>query len=306
MKTPKIRIGTRGSRLALAQTEEVKQRIISLFPGFSSGDIEVIPITTTGDRIQDRPLSEIGGKSLFTKEIEEALLDKKIDIAVHSLKDMPPFLPSGLIIGAVLEREDPRDALISGLGRMVSELPSGATLGTSSVRRAAQILSIRPDIEIVPLRGNVTTRLRKMQEENSADATVLAVAGLKRLGVLENIYQPIDASLMLPAVAQGAIGIEVREDNEEMKTIIGRVNHAESNIATTAERAYLGVLEGSCKTPIAALAEIKNGVIALDCLVASLDGRKISRTRREGGVKDAVAIGKDAGEELKSRAKEIF
>jgi len=299
MQRSKIRIGTRGSRLALAQAEEVRARL-------SGHEVEIVPIITTGDKIQDRPLSEIGGKALFTKEIEEALLAKKIDIAVHSLKDMPPFLPKGLIIGAVLERADPRDALICDLAGTIEELPGGATLGTSSVRRAAQVLHLRPDVEIVPMRGNVTTRLRKMQEEKAADATILAVAGLERLGVLENGYRPIDVSIMLPAAAQGALCIEVVENNLGIREIIGALNHEESSVTTIAERAYLGVLEGSCKTPIAALAVIKNDGLHMDCLVAALDGRKIYRTSREGGLKDAERIGKDAGEELKILAKEIF
>lgn len=299
----KIRIGTRGSKLALAQAEEVKRFLQRTSPEVST---EVVIIVTTGDKIQDRNLYDIGGKSLFTKEIEEALFEDKIDIAVHSLKDMPAKLPAGLEISCVLPREDVRDAFLSERVKSFMELPSGAVLGTSSVRRASQILRNRPDLKIVEFRGNVTTRIDKLRNK-IADATILAMAGLKRINMVSEIVTPIGTDIILPAVAQGAIGIESMEGNHKIKEVLDKMNHQESEICITAERGFLSEIEGSCRTPIAALAKLNNqNNIEIKCLLASVDGKEIYQTSRTGAVKDAAKLGADAGIELKKKGKHIL
>ncbi|MFT3732839.1 MAG: hydroxymethylbilane synthase [Hyphomicrobium sp.] len=295
-----IRIGTRGSPLALAQAHEVKDRLIAAH-GFSAEAVTVNVIKTTGDRVLDRPLSEIGGKGLFTKEIEEALLANEIDVAVHSMKDMQTVLPDGLVIGAVLPREDPRDAFISLRHRSFDGLPKGAVVGTSSLRRKAQVLHARPDLRVVDFRGNVQTRLRKL-EDGVAEATFLAVAGLKRLGLQERITSPVSAEQMLPAVAQGVIGLEIRDGDETITPIVSALNDAKTAFAVAAERAFLARLEGSCRTPIAGHATIDGTKVHFRGQLLSPDGAKCYDVARSGSVEDARALGLSAADEILGKA----
>jgi hydroxymethylbilane synthase len=295
-----LRIGTRGSPLALWQANETARRLQAAFPGLVT---EIVPIKTTGDRIQDRNLSEAGGKGLFTKEIEEALLARTIDVAVHSMKDVPTWLPEGLGIVATLEREDPRDALIArGAVRSIGDLPQGAKIGTSSLRRAAQLKAKRPDLRVVEFRGNVETRLKKLHD-GVADATLLALAGLKRLGREDAVCAVLEVSEMLPAVAQGAIGLEARLDDTATRARLAALDHPITHDAVRAERGLLERLDGSCRTPIGALATIDGaGRLRLDGLVVRPDGTGLLTAFREGNVADALRLGQDAGEELKRRA----
>ena len=293
-----LRIGTRGSPLALAQATLVRQALAALSPALAEPDAVMVEvIKTTGDRVTDRLLAEIGGKGLFTKEIEEALLDGTIDLAVHSMKDMPTWLPDGLVMAAMLPRADPRDALIADGVRSIADLPHGALVGTASLRRAAQLLAARPDLRVTPLRGNVQTRLRKLAEGEVA-ATFLAVAGLVRLGLEGAISAPLAPEEMLPAAAQGAVGIEVRADDRAMLDLLAGIDHRPTSIRVMAERAFLAALEGSCRTPIAALAELEGHEIRLRGLVARPDGSDLRRIERRGAVADAVALGGDTGAEL--------
>lgn len=296
-----IRIGTRGSPLALAQAHEVRRRLIAVNGG-GEDDYPIVVIKTTGDMVLDRPLAEIGGKGLFTKEIEEALFSKAIDIAVHSMKDVQTVLPDGLKIGAVLEREDVRDAFISRSYAALAALPSGAKVGTSSLRRAAQVRRARPDLEVVGFRGNVQTRLRKL-EEGVADATFLACAGLNRLRMAEHITAAMPVDVMLPAVAQGAIGIEVREDDETVRTAIAPLNHANTAYCVAAERAFLARLEGSCRTPIAGLAQISEGELKFSGSILAPDGSDECATTGSGAKEDAERIGDEAGATILTTAK---
>lgn len=253
-------------------------------------------------QVLGQPLADIGGKGLFTKEIEEALRDGCVAMAVHSLKDVPAFLPDGLVIGCVPEREDPRDVFLSNAAGTLRDLPEGAVLGTASLRRQAQALRIRPDLRIEMLRGNVETRLRKL-ESGIVDATMLAAAGLRRLGLMRYATGLMDPEDMLPAVAQGAIGIEVRADDAEIGGLLAPLNHEASAACVLAERAFLAVLEGSCKTPIAALAEIDDaGTLRLRARLLAPDGGATIVATRLGAVGDAVALGRDAGTEIRSRA----
>jgi hydroxymethylbilane synthase len=302
VKTPSVRIGSRGSPLALAQVELVRGRLIQAWPELAArGAIAVEVIRTTGDRIVDRPLADAGGKGLFTKEIEEALLAGTIDVAVHSMKDMPTKFPDGLEVPCFLAREDPRDALIGMAGR-IADLPQGAVVGTSSLRRKAQLMARRRDLQVVDLRGNVETRLRKL-ERGEMQATVLALAGLRRLGLEARAAGVLDAAEMLPAVAQGAIGLEIRSGDTRMLELLRPLHHAPTGVAVTAERGVLERLDGSCRTPIAALAVGRTfGRLRLDALVARPDGTKVIRTAREGAEADALAMGQDAGEELRQLA----
>jgi hydroxymethylbilane synthase len=269
--------------------------------GLDPDRIEIVVIRTTGDRIQDRPLSEAGGKGLFTKEIEEALLERRIDLAVHSSKDMPTVLPDNLVLSAFLPREDPRDAFISRKKTALDELPPGALIGTVSLRRQALLKHKRPDLEIVPLRGNVETRLRRI-DEGAADGTLLALAGLKRLGLTDAITEVLDTDEFLPAVGQGAIGIETREDDAETRALLDSINHVETATALAAERAFLAVLDGSCRTPIAGHAAVVNGSLRFRGMIVKPDGSEALETSRSGSVKDAEQLGADAGRELKGRA----
>ena len=296
-----LRIGTRGSPLALAQTHEVRDRLRAAWPELAAPDaIEVVVIKTTGDMVQDRPLAEIGGKGLFTKELDESMMDGRIDLAVHSMKDVPTVLPDPIALPCVLPREDVRDAFISLRYKCVDELPDGAVIGSASLRRGAQLLHRRPDLKVVNFRGNVQTRLRKLSE-GQVDATLLAVAGLKRLGMEEHITDAISTEDMLPAVAQGAIGITCRADDYQAHHFLSLLNDGESMVRVKAERASLGRLYGSCRTPIAALAEMgapEREILRFRGLIVSPDGRTIHSTRRAGDPDDAEAMGKDAAEEL--------
>ncbi len=299
-----LRIGTRGSPLALWQANETRRLLAAAHPALAAaGAIEIRVIRTTGDRIQDRTLAEAGGKGLFTKEIEEALIAGEIDLAVHSMKDVPTWLPDGLGIVTILEREDPRDALIAARGvKRIADLPQGAVVGTASLRRGAQLLARRPDIRLVPLRGNVETRLAKV-ERGDVQATFLAIAGLKRLGRADAASAVLEPSEMLPAVAQGAIGIECRLDDSRTRGFLAAIHHAASAVAVDAERGLLERLDGSCRTPIGALAALAgDGRVRLDGLVVRPDGTGLLTTSREGPASLAGEMGRDAGEELKRRA----
>ena len=293
-----IRIGTRGSPLALAQAQETRARLMQALSRAEDA-FEIVAIKTTGDMVRDRPLSEIGGKGLFTKELEEALLEDRIDLAVHSMKDMPAQMPLGLEIGAVLPREDARDAFISLSAKSLLALPQGAKLGSSSVRRIAQALRLRPDLVATPFRGNVERRLQKLQA-GIADATFLAAAGLKRLGLAAHITALISVDNMLPAVAQGAIAIQVKHGSGALANVM-KINHAESNIAVTCERAFMVALDGSCRTPIAGLAVLQNGELQFRGEALTLDGKHVFTATRKGASADAARMGREAGEEIKTK-----
>ncbi|HEY6858579.1 MAG TPA: hydroxymethylbilane synthase [Pseudolabrys sp.] len=302
--TASLRIGTRGSPLALVQARAVRSRLAAA-TGVNEETIELVVIRTTGDTIQDRPLADEGGKGLFTKEIEEALLDRRIDLAVHSAKDMPTILPKSLALMACLEREDPRDVFISHKARSLVELPRGASLGTASLRRQAIAKRARPDLRVTPLRGNVETRLRKL-DAGEVDATLLALAGLRRLGLVEHVTSIMSAEEFLPAVGQGAIGIEVRKDDTRVCDILAHIDHAETSVAVACERAFLAALDGSCKTPIAGHATISGDAIQFRGLIARPDGSAAHDIAGTGSRKDAASIGTDAGRELKHRAGPRF
>jgi hydroxymethylbilane synthase len=298
--TALFRIGTRGSPLALVQARTVRARLAAAL-GAKEDEIALVIIRTSGDAIQDRPLNEAGGKGLFTKEIEEALLACKVDLAVHSAKDMPTVSQPGLMLAACLEREDPRDVFITHKSKSLAELPRGATLGTASLRRQAIAKRLRPDLRVAPLRGNVETRLRKL-DEGQVDATILALAGLKRLGLEKHATRIMDADEFLPAVAQGAIGIETRMDDTRVRDMLAKINHADTSIAVACERAFLAALDGSCKTPIAGHATVSADAVEFRGLIARPDGSAAHDIAGHGHRKDAVAIGGDAGRELKHRA----
>ncbi len=299
-----LRLGTRGSPLALAQARMVRAALAAAH-GFDPERIEIQVIRTSGDRIQDRPLAEVGGKGLFTKEIEEALVAGLIDFAVHSSKDMPTVLPPGLMLSAFMERDDPRDAFISRKAKSIADLPRGATVGTASLRRQAMMKRRRPDLVIVPLRGNVETRLRKL-DEGVADATLLALAGLKRLGLADAATAVLDVDEFLPAVGQGAIGIEARAGDSRTRELLGSINHADTFSALAAERAFLAVLDGSCRTPIGGYATISGGKIRFRGMIVKPDGSEAFEAAREGSALDAERLGTDAGGELKRRAGPDF
>jgi hydroxymethylbilane synthase len=303
-KGGRLRIGTRGSPLALAQTAAVCQAL-SRARGLTGAAVEVKVIKTTGDQIQDRLLADVGGKGLFTKEIEAALASGEIDIAVHSAKDMPTMLPDGLVISAYLEREDVRDALVSRNGQSFADLPRGAGLGTGSIRREAQAMRLRPDIEIRPLRGNVHTRLRKV-EDGEFDATILGMAGLNRLGLAAAITQILPVADFLPAVGQGAVAIETREDDSETRELLAAINHAPTGIAVTMERAFLAVLDGSCRTPIAGYAVLSGVEFVFRGMILPPLGGAIYETERTGTIEHASRLCADAGAELKRRAGADF
>ena len=299
-----LRIGTRGSPLALAQAHLVRDRLKAARADLP--EAEVVAIRTTGDRIQDRKLDEIGGKGLFTKEIEEALLEGAIDLAVHSMKDMATALPPGLVVGAMLPREDPRDAWFSPHAAGIAGLPKGARVGTSSLRRQAQILARRPDLKVTTLRGNVGTRLAKLAA-GEAEATLLALAGLKRLGLADKATSILSTEEMLPAVGQGAIGIEIRADHDIMVGLLASIDDRATSMAVTAERACLAVLDGSCRTPIAALAEHEpGGNLRLRSLIALPDGSALKSDERRGPAASAVDLGRAAGEALRAGAGPAF
>ncbi len=295
-----FRIGTRGSPLALAQAHETRDRLAAAF-GLPGEAFEIVVIKTTGDRVLDRPLKEIGGKGLFTREIEEAMLAGEIDIAVHSMKDMPVDQPAGLLLDCYLPREDVRDAFISPAGGTLAGLEAGTKVGTSSLRRKAQLLNGRPDLQVVEFRGNVQTRLKKLADGVAA-CTFLAMAGLNRLGMRDVATSPIDPDEMLPAVAQGAIGIERRADDSRAAEILEAIHDGPTGQRLAAERAFLAALDGSCETPIAGLAELEGGTLRLRGEILRTDGSEAVSGARSGPVADAGALGTDLAAELLDRA----
>jgi hydroxymethylbilane synthase len=299
-----LRIGSRGSPLALFQARAVRERLAAAH-GVDPEQITIEAIRTTGDMVQDRPLAEAGGKGLFTKEIEEALLADRIDLAVHSAKDVPTFLPPGLTLAAYLPREDARDVFISAEATTLGDLPAGATVGTASPRRQALVKSARPDLNIVSLRGNVETRLRKLRE-GQADATILALAGLKRLELTNVIATIMTADEFLPAVGQGAIVVEARDNDDRTRGLLEAINDKDTATALTCERAFLAVLDGSCRAPIAGHAVITGDGLSFRGMILRPDGSQSFATSRSGNRRDAAALGTDAGQELKSRGGSNF
>lgn len=299
-----IRIGTRGSVLAIAQATETQDRLIAAH-GLTPADFEIVIIRTTGDRIQDRSLKDIGGKGLFTREIEDALLDGSIDLAVHSMKDMPVLQPEGLVIDCYLPRQDPRDAFLSVKYRSLEDLPPGAVVGSSSLRRRAQVSFRRPDLQLVEFRGNVQTRLRKL-DEGMADATFLAMAGLARLDLIDLARSAIPAEVMLPAIAQGAIGVERRRDDTRMAEMLAAICDRPTLLRVEAERAFLARLDGSCETPIAGLAELDGDTLWLRGEILLPDGTVAVAGERNGFAVDGATMGADLADELLSRAPKDF
>ena len=299
-----LKIGSRGSPLALAQAVEVRARLMN-FWNLPERAFEIVVIQTAGDRIQDRPLRLVGGKGLFVREIEDRLLDGSIDIAVHSMKDMPTVQPDGLLLDTYLSREDVRDAFISNTAKTITDLPTGCRVGTSSLRRRAQLLNIRPDLEVVEFRGNVQTRLKKLAD-GVADCTFLAVAGLNRLGMSHIATTAIEPSLMLPAVAQGAIGIERRERDKVAAKFLEPIHHLETGQRLTAERAFLKELDGSCETPIAGLAVLIGTELFLRGEVLRPDGTEKLVGERRGSITDATEMGLDLARDLHSQAGPEF
>lgn len=300
MQTKPFRIGTRGSALALAQAEEVRDRLMSAHK-MEETAFEIVVISTLGDRVTDRPLSEIGGKGLFTREIEEALLDGRIDIAVHSSKDMPTILPDGLELSAFLEREDPRDAFIGRDCKTLADLPQGARVGSSSLRRQALIRRIRPDLKVEMFRGNVQTRLKKL-EDGVVDATLLANAGLRRLGLESAISQLLPMDEFPPAPGQGAICIESRIGDRQCERMISQLRHRDTGLALACERGFLAALDGSCRTPIAGHAVVTGERLLFHGTILSPDGTVAHEATAEGAVEDAADIGREQGRRLRDAA----
>jgi hydroxymethylbilane synthase len=297
MNTDKIIIGTRGSQLALWQANWVKSAISDTHPELT---VELSVIKTRGDKILDVPLAKVGGKGLFVKEIEEALLDGRIDLAVHSMKDMPADIPAGLRIGAVPEREEPRDVLVTRSGLPFEKLPTGARIGTSSLRRSAQLLHVRPDVTIVPLRGNLDTRLKKLETER-LDAIVLAAAGVNRLGLADRITQLLDESLMLPAVGQGALCIETRQADPPIAKATATLDHLVTRQVVMGERAFLNRLEGGCQVPIAGHGHIDENGFTLTGLVCDVDGSHLIKETRSGPAEQSERIGLELADALLAR-----
>ncbi len=307
----RLRIGTRGSPLALTQARMVIAALARVH-GWSADEAEagteIVTIKTTGDRVQDRPLADIGGKGLFAKELEEALIAGTIDAAVHSLKDLPGLLPYGMMLACHLPREDPRDALVAKAAKSLNDLPQGARVGTSSVRRKAMLHHARPDLDIIGFRGNVETRLKKLAN-GEADATILALAGLKRLNAEAHASHIFTTQEMLPAVAQGAIGVEILESNTRVRDLIAPANDHETDITVTLERAFLAVLDGSCRTPIAGLAVRRQANVVFNGCVLTPDGRTRIDVARQAAITtaaEAEQIGTDAGRELAAKAGRQF
>jgi hydroxymethylbilane synthase len=327
-KINKISIGTRGSKLALWQAEHIKSLLKEFYPDLK---VHLVKIKTTGDMILDVPLAQVGGKGLFVKEIEESILRNDVDIAVHSMKDVPTDFPAGLHLSAICEREDPRDAFVSQIQNSkpkiqnFKKLPQGARIGTSSLRRSSQLLNIRPDLQITQLRGNLDTRMRKL-DEGQFDAIILATAGIKRLGLKDRITEILPFDVSLPAIGQGAIGIECRADDDVTNEIVGSLDHEETSIAVRAERAFLRKLEGGCQVPIAAYARIehraegkeqraqndsslvtRHSLLIMDGFVGSVDGQRIIKGHIEGDLNDYESLGNRLAEDLLSKgAKEIL
>jgi hydroxymethylbilane synthase len=301
-----LRIGTRGSPMALHQAALARDRLQQAHRELAAaGALELVPIRTTGDRVQTRLLAEIGGKGLFTKEIEEALLDGRVDLAVHSLKDMETVLPAGLAIGCVMKRDDPRDALVARAAPTLAELPRGARVGTASLRRRAQLLRLRPDLAIVPVRGNVNTRLAKL-DAGEVEALVLALCGLERLGLTGRIGEILETGAMLPAVGQGALAVECRALDDTVLALLAPLHDAPTAACVLAERSMLAALDGSCRTPIAGLATIEGDRLRLDVLLLSPDGMAERRGSLAGAVSEAAAIGTALGEQLRRDAGPEF
>ncbi|MFW6027431.1 MAG: hydroxymethylbilane synthase [bacterium] len=310
MPDVKVKIGTRASPLAVEQARNVAQLLAEAHgwepgPGDGGGPAGIVKITTTGDRVRDRPLAAIGGKGLFTKEIEKALITGEVDLAVHSMKDMPAELPPGLVIAAVPQREDPRDAFIGGPAPRLLDLPRGAVIGTCSLRRKAQALILRPDFRVVDLRGNVQTRLGKV-ESGELDGTMLALAGLKRLGLEGRANEVVAASHMLPAAGQGTLCIEIRADDERTRALLEPIHHAPTGVATAAERAFLARLGGSCRMPVAGLAEVSGERVHFRGAVYAPDGSCAFAAERIGAASDAALLGRDAANEIYAKAGSKF
>ncbi|WP_366658146.1 hydroxymethylbilane synthase [Fodinicurvata sp. EGI_FJ10296] len=302
----KLRIGTRGSPLALAQAHEVRDRLAAAHPDLAPGPdgaqpIEIVVIKTTGDRILDRPLAEIGGKGLFTKELDQALDEGDIDLCVHSMKDVPTLLPDNMVLAALLPREDPRDVWFARGGETLSSLPAGSMVGTASLRRQAQVLALRPDLRVSVLRGNVATRLAKL-ERGEVDATMLALAGLNRLGhAVGDGSIVVEPSEIMPAVAQGAIGLQIRRSDEATALRVAALHCPGTGARVAMERGFLAALDGSCRTPIAGLAMIEDGRLAFAGLVAAPDGSRIERIEGTSDPDNAAETGHDLGMALRSR-----
>lgn len=304
MQTRALKIGTRGSPLALAQAQETRARLMAAH-GLPEEAFEIVAISTSGDRIQDRPLSLAGGKGLFTKELEEAIYAGEVDFAVHSSKDMPTQLPDGLELSAFLPREDVRDAFIGRAARKIMDLPEGAVVGSSSLRRQALIRRMRPDLEVVMFRGNVQTRLRKL-DEGVAEGTILAHAGLRRLGLADIITDLMPVDQFPPAPGQGAICIESRIGDARVRDMLDAIDHKPTGQALACERAFLAALDGSCRTPIAGYAEIEGDRLSFSGLILTPDGTKWHEAKAEGCAADGAEIGRKAGEEVRARAGEQF
>ncbi|MBF0153150.1 MAG: hydroxymethylbilane synthase [Magnetococcales bacterium] len=303
VKNLHLRIGTRGSALALWQARLVQARIRERHPDLT---VELIPIKTTGDKILDVPLAKVGGKGLFVKELEEAMLDGRADLAVHSMKDVPAQFPPGLILGPLLERADPRDALLSVNHDGLATLPPGARVGSSSLRRRSQLLALRPDLEILPLRGNVNTRIDKMVA-GEYHAIILAAAGVQRLQLTQHVVEYLDSDRMLSAIGQGAIGIEMRADDPQIAAILDPLNHPPTRLCVRAERAFLATLEGGCQVPIGGHARLDGSTLSLEGIVAGVTGTPLIRGRRRGPVNDPEALGVALARELLDRgAREIL
>jgi len=300
MKRRRIVIGTRGSKLALRQSLMVKEALENLWEGL---EVELSIIKTTGDKITDVPLAKVGGKGLFVKEIEDALLAGSVDLAVHSIKDVPAELPSGLIIGAIPKREDPRDVLVSVSYRSLMDLPQGAVVGTSSLRRTVQIRMLRPDLKVETLRGNLDTRLRKVKE-GLFDAVILAAAGIHRMGWHEVIAEYLDPQEFLPAVGQGALGIEIREDDREIAELVSKIHDKTTAFSVTAERSFLRELEGGCQVPIGCHCFVENGAVRLIGMIASLDGATVVRDEIKGRLDEAEMLGRKLAQELRRKGGE--
>jgi hydroxymethylbilane synthase len=300
----RLRVGTRGSPLALAQTENVRERLVRAH-GLAREAIEIVVIRTSGDRVRDRPLADVGGKGLFTKEIEEALLAGTIDLAVHSAKDVPTFLPEGLSLAAYPEREDPRDVFVGSNNASLAKIAPGAVVGSASVRREALLRRMRPDIDVKLLRGNVHTRLEKVASGAFA-GTALALAGLKRLGLEARATEIFDPASFPPSVGQGAITVEIRARDEATRTFVAAIDDPQTSTALAAERAFLAELDGSCRAPIAGHGRIAGDRFHFYGLLISADGREAVETTREGPLSDATGMGADAGIELKGRASKAL
>ena len=294
MSRNRLVIGTRSSQLALWQADYIASKLGEKYPHLT---IEKKLMTTQGDKILDAPLAKIGGKGLFTKELENAMLSGEIDLAVHSLKDMPVEVPAGLQISAITKREDPGDVLVSPKYKLFSQLPQGAKVGTSSLRRKAQLLSVRPDLHICDLRGNVNTRLRKLEEENF-DGIILAAAGLKRLGFGDRITDILDKKVCLPAVGQGALAVENRADDQEINELVDFLNDCDTVICTTAERSFLNRVQGGCQVPVGVYGTMQQAVLKVEGIIASLDGSKIYRDYMLGQPEEAYALGQQLADRL--------